>query len=322
MTKTNRKEIIVKAGMDAQDFLSLTLLEGLKAGTELKITIEEPEDELDEFARELEEESDIEIGKRRRWIMAQMFKMLSFESVSWGGAVYRGYNDYIKRYMHFDYMLKFMAEECERIENHIRKGADEKEEKLFFDNAVVAQVMRDYIEALKKHVGTLKVHMCKGKVPYVHINNTYGNIFVEDLEEKLYKPFEDIAFSVQHKSYASYYLRKLTTSQLIRKFMKLMVAIPYSTEQKSKTFIDAFKGNGAYWTLHNMINFHGVRINGMNKKDSWLWVQAKADEFHNEKYSIYGDICCDAWYKLFGIMKELITQNGLDVKYALGRLWE
>ncbi|MCO7112325.1 hypothetical protein NIB75_06485 [Bacteroides uniformis] len=55
----------------------------------------------------------------------------------------------------------------------------------WFNRDVVLAIASDYVSALKKHVGNLETRKCKG-VPYKRV---YGrNIFVEDLQSKLYYP--------------------------------------------------------------------------------------------------------------------------------------
>jgi hypothetical protein len=85
--------------------------------------------------------------------------------------------------------------------------------------------------------------------------------------------------------------------------MSEMVKLPYKTA-KSKDWIDAFKGEGAYYTLKNLVMFHGCTVTnrGMIYKgiDAMRIIEAKLVEYQGE-----------GW-RMFALMKKVITDNGFD----------
>ena len=105
----------------------------------------------------------------------------------------------------------------------------------------------DYVNELKKHVGNLETRKCKG-VPYKRIHGR--NIFVEDLQSKLYYP---LSIAITHIRHA------LDATQLynaVRQFNDRRIRLPWGTPQ-SKAWMDAYKGAGAFFTMQNLIRFHG-----------------------------------------------------------------
>lgn len=69
------------------------------------------------------------------------------------------------------------------------------------------------------------------------------------------------------------------------------------------SFIDAYKGAGAYYTMKNLILFHGCRFESCNERQSVAELERLAD--------LYADR--EGW-RLFGAMKKLIADNGVDVQ--------
>ena len=66
-------------------------------------------------------------------------------------------------------------------------------------------------------------------------------------------------------------------------FHRIKIKLPYETA-KSKVWVDAYKGNGAYYTLKNLVMFHDCAIK-TGKFDVLLSTSAVA--FLNEKLDEY-----------------------------------
>ena len=106
----------------------------------------------------------------------------------------------------------------------------------FFTKDIIAKTMEDYVLELIKHIDTLPSKNCKG-VPYKRIKG--NNIFVEDLDKKVYAPLRR---DISRIKYASNYNE---IYRIVNNFMKKMIPVPYKTP-KSKAWIDAYKGEGAF----------------------------------------------------------------------------
>lgn len=232
----------------------------------------------------------------RRWVMAQMFRMLSAKN-GWGAPI--SVNESI-RYLGHDYQWKMLENEFKAQWKMHENGdiVNYTDRNRWFNNGIAYTMSLDYINNLKKVVAEKQVKRCKG-VPYITINNKH--IFVEDLHRKIYAPL-----------YAASHLISLANTPYklwwaVQHFNKLRVKLNWKTPQ-SKAWIDAYKGSGAYFTLQNMIRFHncfayddnGVKL---NKEMSLAFIQAKAIEYCNE----------EGW-RMLGVLKKCLEDNNIDIR--------
>jgi hypothetical protein len=163
-----------------------------------------------------------------------------------------GYNACLRNSFDYKYTFDMMIEEVKvlsKLEDRDRESFMERSH--FFTKEVVVAVLNDYLEKLKQHVETLPDKKCKG-VPYKTVKGV--NIFNADLDKKLYRPIRDRIQRVQRA--ANYNIMHRELMAFIRYgFVKL----PYNTP-KSKAWVDAYKGEGAYYTLKNLVMFHDCVI--------------------------------------------------------------
>lgn len=237
----------------------------------------------------------------RRFVMAQMFQGLNYKSYNGRKA---GYNEWLKGHG-LKYSFDMMLEEIRvlgKLEE--RDRATFRERAHFFTKDVIAQTMTDYIAELVKHVETLPNKNCKG-VPYKRIKG--NNIFVVDLDKKVYSPLRyEINRIKSAKSYNEIY-------KIVRFFMDKMVTLPYYTA-KSKAWIDAYKGEGAFYTLKNLVMFHdcgiitnrGVVVRGADAVD---YLNVKLDEYKGE-----------GW-RMFALMKKVIADNGFNFHKRMAEIY-
>lgn len=191
----------------------------------------------------------------RRWVMAQMFKMLSYENkygnYSW--QIEKGYDACLRNRYPYHYQFTMMLEEIRVISKLEKSGDTEtfRERTSFFNKDVVTTVCTHYVNDLEDYVEKLKERKCKG-VPYKRVPR-YGDIFVVDLDKKLYSKFMwSIRTMTRCTDYTALYRE-------LNKFVGMMIKLPYNTP-KSKVWIDAFKGSGAFYTLLNLTMYHNCKI--------------------------------------------------------------
>jgi hypothetical protein len=86
--------------------------------------------------------------------------------------------------------------------------------------------------------------------------------------------------------------------------MSRMIELPYDTP-KSKAWVDAFKGEGAYYTLKNLVMYHdcdiiieGLRVIHGNTAMNYL--HEKLIEYRGE-----------GW-RMFALMKKVINDNNFN----------
>ena len=237
----------------------------------------------------------------RRFVMAQMFHALNYKSYD---ERKEGYNEYIKRFG-IKYEFDMMLEEIRVLSKlEVRDTETFTERSHFFTKDVIAQTMADYVAELKNYVDKLPNKNCKG-VPYKRIKGR--DVFVEDLQKKIYSPFER---EINRLKYASNYNEMY---RIVRSFMSDMIHLPYDTP-KSKAWIDAYKGEGAFYTLKNLVMFHncGIKVDKFDIKfgmDAVTFLNDKLNEYQGE-----------GW-RMFALMKKVIADNNFDFKIRMKEIY-
>ena len=224
----------------------------------------------------------------RRWVMAQMFRGLSFD---WGHRWGKGFTAWMKT-KGYHYTWKQTIEEL-RVQSVLARNDEEnfRMRNRWFNRDVAISMCNNYIEQLRAYVDARPTHKCKG-VPYKKIGSR--NIFVSDIQSKVFWPL--------HKA-----LRKVvgapTPLELYIAMRDFYHTIPLKNAhfKQSYAWQDAFKGSGAYFTMRNLIMFHGANYVGCHGYDESL---RKLDEYARH---------CQG-YEMLGALKEMIRQNGIDIK--------
>ena len=232
----------------------------------------------------------------RRWIMAQMFHMMSYtphrrkEPVGVTGMIHRkGY----------DYQWKMLLNELYaqmKMEHKDITGFVERNR--WFNRGVVLSMADDYVRVLKKHVSNLETKKCKG-IPYKRVHGR--NIFVSDLQPKLYYPFSVAMTHIRHATDATQLYKAAT------QFNDCRIRLAFDTPQ-SKAWMDAYKGAGAFFTMQNLIRFHGCTAiddsgRRLDKHQSLAFLTAKAEEYKNG----------EGW-RLLAMLKKILDDNNINIK--------
>ena len=304
LNKNERMNKLNAMGVNTGKYFTVNLPNGLAKNSTITLTINENgeytvvnanEKENDVILNQIIEDGYVRNTKlHRRFVMAQMFYALNY--VSYNGQD-KGYNDYIRTRYDYKYTLKMMLEEVRVLSKLEAKDRETFEERAhFFDRNTIAAVLEDYVDELKKYVDKLPVHKCKG-VPYKKVKGT--NIFVADFDKKLYYPVRSFASQVRcAKDYTKIYY-------VLLNFMRTMVKLPYNTK-KSKAWLDAYKGEGAFYTLKNLVMFHGC---GIKTEVGTLYAQTAVSCLNNKLDEYKGE----GW-RMFALMKKVIEDNGINTK--------
>lgn len=309
MNRNERMEALNKAGIDTGKYFTLNVNESIPAGAKIHIVIDENGNYVpqvvneDVVANQIIEDGYVRNTRlHRRFVMAQMFHALNY--VSYDGRE-SGYNACLKNMYGYQYTLNMMFEEVRVLSKLEKRDKESFEERsYFFTKNVVAEVLYDYLDKLKKHVDTLPIKHCKG-VPYVRVKGT--NIFVDDLEKKLYGPIRaQIGKIARAISYGQMY-------NLMTWLTRDMVKLPYNTP-KSKTWIDAYKGEGAYYTLKNLIMFHDC---GIVTTTGHVAYGTEAMNILTRKLDEYSS---EGW-RMFALMKKVINDNRFDFAKKMGEIY-
>lgn len=244
----------------------------------------------------------------RRWVMSQMFHML---------------RDMDKSYLSFNEVLQHKGYEYQwrMLENELyaqMKMCDHKDyenikaRNRWFNGCVAHDMAIDYINKLRSYIDDKCIyttkkdkdgnekktykHTCKGN-PYIRLQNE--DIFVADLERKVYTPLRNLA----NKMGAATTYKELYDA--VREFNKNRKHLAWDTKQ-ADAFIHAYKGSGSYYTMRNLIMFHGARFmkNGrkMSESNSLKELESKAKLYDEQ-----------GW-RMLGVLKQLIIENDIDIQ--------
>ena len=237
----------------------------------------------------------------RRWVMAQMFRMMAGTDCRSGEPV--GVTEMIHR-LGYEYQWKMLLDEL-----HAQMKMEERDPENFTDRnrwfnvKVVTQMAEDYVKQLKKHVDAQKTRKCKG-VPYKRVGSR--NIFVEDLEAKVYRPLQALVCGIREAKDAA----RLYAAA--KSFDRHRVKMPYDTPQ-CKEWVNAYKGAGAFFTMQNLIRFHGCtavndRGRRLDKYQSLAFLTAKAEAYKEG----------EGW-RLLAVLKKMLDDNNIDIREKMAQ---
>lgn len=305
MNKNERMDKLNQAGINTSKYFTVDL----DNGTKIHLIIDENgqpvvvDKKKDEIAEQIIADGYVRNTKlHRRFVMAQMFHMLNY--VSYDGYE-EGFHACLRNRYGYHYTLTMMLEEVRVLSKlEVRDIESFSERSSFFTKNVIVDVLCDYVEKLQKYVDNLPTKHCKG-VPYKRIKGS--NIFVDDLSKKLYRPMlGKIKFIQLSRSYNELY-RHLSG------FMRDVIKLPYNTP-KSKVWIDTYKGEGAYYTLKNLIMFHecGIKVDKFDVRygiSAVAFLEDRLDEYKGE-----------GW-RMFALMKKVIADNKFNFNERMKEIY-
>lgn len=233
----------------------------------------------------------------RRWVMAQMFEMLT--CTPWRTKEPMGFTEALKR-KGYNYSWTMLLEELHTLVKLAQRDKENFDErKLFFTPVVVEKMFYDYERKLKDYFKSLKVRHCKG-VPYIRLSGR-RDFFLSDLDKKFYAPVRRHARLVHNATTLG------AVETIVRDFLRspVYVALPWGTPQ-CREWMDAYKGAGAFYTMQNLIRFHGCTFKSGNRRmsleRSYAHLVALATQYAGE-----------GW-RLLGVLKEFLEDNNVDLK--------
>jgi hypothetical protein len=304
MSKNERMEKLNQAGINTSKYFTVNL----DNGTKIHLIVDEngncTQVKNDNIAEHIIADGYVRNTKlHRRFVMAQMFHMLNY--VSFNGRE-SGYNAYLNNMYGYQYTIDMMIEEIKVLSKlEVRDQESFVERSHFFNKNIVVKVLEDYLDKLKKYIDTIPNKNCKG-VPYKRIKG--ANIFVADIDKKLYRPIRNKIYNIN---------REQRYDKIYKELVELMrydfIKLPYNTH-KSKDWIDAYKGEGAYYTLKNLVMFHDCGIENLYGMPMLYgtgavnYIKRKLDEYQNE-----------GW-RMFALMKKVIEDNNFDFQERMEEL--
>lgn len=294
-----RIEALKKAGVDVSELFAMQSADGLEFIASKRdgvISILEEDDPI--FQAIIIQGTIPNRQLFRRWVMAQMFRIIYITTNTHGAYKPIGVSEVIRN-MGYEYQWKMLNNELYAQHKMMQNGDVDnfRDRNRWFNKRVVLDMAKDYIEKLKKRFEKLKLRKCKG-VPYKRINGQ--NIFVDDFDKKVIKPLLFAVHKIQHAE---------NTYELwhsVQEFNKRRIKMHWGAPQNA-AWLDAYKGAGAFFTMQNMIRFHNCVIiddNGktLSKNASLAFLNKKAKLYENR----------EGW-RLIGMLKKTLDDNNIDV---------
>ena len=296
---SKRGETLKAAGVDTSKFFSIELPTGGKQwmrmdenGIPVAVTADDP------VVSQIISSGTVPNRKLfRRWIMSQVFHGL----LATGG---------ITAWIHnhgYKYQWKQFIEELRVQAKHLYGKDPEnfRARNRWFNKDVAMAMALDFCKQLRAEVKAAKRHKCKGH-PYVHIG--YKDYFLEDVEKKLFTPLGHFIGNIE---------RADTPERLYDAVLWFWQATwdltKYRHYKQSQRWMDAYKGAGAYFTMQNLLRFHGCffPLNNPFYKTgvSGLQLLEEATEFYAMRK---GDKLPQGW-RLFGLLKQMMDENHIDI---------
>lgn len=304
-----RLEALKAAGVDVSKYFPLGDDQLIKIENGAAVPVDMDDATIDAVGKQIVEGGYVSNWKLfRRWVMSQMFHML--RDMEKDG---KSFNEVLQR-KGYEYQWRMLENElyaqmkmCDHNDYENLKARNR-----WFNGVVAHDMAIDYISKLRSYIDdkciyTVKKdkdgnekktykHTCKGN-PYIRLQN--GNIFVADLERKVYTPLRDLA----NKMGAVPTYKELYDA--VREFNKKRKHLAWDTKQ-SEAFIHAYKGSGSYYTMRNLIMFHGARFlknaRKMSEANSLKEIESKAKLYDEE-----------GW-KMLGVLKQLIKDSGINIQ--------
>lgn len=216
----------------------------------------------------------------RRWITAQTFKMLNYKN---------GWDAYLRKNISWKYCFSQISDEF-YAQYRMISDSDFDEFAIrnhFFNKNTFIALIKDYIRQFEK---------CCYK----------GKIQIAGVELDRIENFKDILQKVENCSDTDLYRLHCLSKNMYWLQVRLPIGTPLSSVWKN-----AYRGTGAYYTLKNLIMWHGVSI----YKDDHPMNTYSSLRYLNQKLNDFGS---DFW-KFHELLKDTIKRNDFNLVKSINR---
>lgn len=227
-----------------------------------------------------------------RWILSQTFHAFRHNG-DFNKWLYR------KGYM---YSIKFLESELKKMALMQKHGDKDSLtiHRQFFDYYVVIDVIKGYINQLSKKCDSAKLHHKNGKY-YINIHGM--RVERHDVDKLVLQPYKDI---LRELNFTDVRTDAQRLYDVYKKFMER--AYIEKDFKMAPDFVDAYKGLGAYYSIFNLVNFHGCFI-CPDCKEEKLYKQDAMEYLDN----LMINECAPGWV-LHGLLKKIMKQNSIDIE--------
>lgn len=222
------------------------------------------------------------------------------------------YNGGVQEYINnksYNWQFDMMLEECKQLMKMERNGDKELDiRSQFFSLRTIKQIYQKYQKDLRDFIMNkeIKDHKkCKGVryVKYIGLKDRgfYKNCcFTSDIYSRIISPLYHYGYQIDNaKTYKDMYSALV---DLVK--AKEFIPLPHDYP-KSRVWIDAFKGAGAYYSMMNLSQFSNLKIR--NYKTRQILTKGEAREYL--KHMTYNS----TGYELYGQFKQMLEDNNFNM---------
>ena len=259
-------------------------------------------------------------GIVRRWIPSQCLEMVFSREGFHAYLIGRGY----------DYSWKVLMDELKKqAKLYAEKDMEAYAERHRWYNGLVAKDMANgYIYQLRKYVEGLRTHSCKHRL-YKKVKCQWMNygkgIFVDQLS-MFFEKLERISVTIATSRTAK------TLYEAVIRFNNLRQQIKFTPadDAMSKSFINAYKAAGAYYTMKDLIMFEGCLMqidnNGStdevsfwdmrqnHNKRKFVQTEESLIALENKASDIIKSGVNDCGYMMLGLLKDFLHYNNFNLE--------
>ena len=317
MRKEERANELNNNGINVDAFIAMGLPEGAK------VTIDLPGGVTQEIELLLKKFENMDAIKAdpyfSRFTMAQVFDVLrSGKSVP----------GYLRCKFPHPYRYQF-EQTLDRIKEVYKTPAGSERREIlskFFNENLAVELAEMYMKDLHNYVDSLPEKKHHGR-PYKAIPDFATVVHTKDIERVVFTPLEKELDAMQQNRWRNPHRFIL----FFERFIKKMVKFKDEDLKLNEKFIAAYQGRGAYLTATGLIEFHGCRVYThktpkyywsrgekgaqMSKAESLEAIKNKVNEIDRSR--IYWG--AKSWYLLWGMMKEIVEDNGFDFYKAMDK---
>lgn len=248
----------------------------------------------------------------RRWVMAQVLRHYKTDNGR------ENFHNYFVKSKSMRYVFKTCVAEARALSN--LSGQELEERKLFFNGEVFKQVIEDYFTQYRNEIAKKLKELDQTNRQTVFKKGF--NVKLKDtfaIGKKTYKEC-DVAVIQKHMDVFMYKMAMFTNDENYKDMAKTMSEIyrtlpPFKHCKKSKAWMDAFKGAGAFYTLDNLLRWHHCTIRDENTDEVYSgdcalkYLRARTKALPSKEY-----------YKLYAIMKRVVKENNFDFSKRMEEL--
>lgn len=227
----------------------------------------------------------------RRWVLAQTWKMLTECVYDPNDRTFKsGWERYMRLNYDYKYQFTVLMDELKVLDKMKHRNSASEEytiRKLFFTQDVVLETCNHALHIARK-------------------NTAYYTGYIRDTANRILEEAErtySVMIPRKRNDYHSMYL-------LLDGFIKTGI-LNYinSKERKCQEWKDAYKAAGAYYSLQNMILYHGCMLSLCTKKASYFELNKITT-----RYSRMGEL-----WRLHALMLETIDYNNFDLVRSISK---